>query len=1798
MKKRNRLLAILLTAIMTISMLPSAAFATEAVDTGETAESAVVEVSSIGEEQDAEAALEEVPAVEETTEETVQAAEEDEEAEEAEAEEAEAEEAEAEETAEPAAEAEEEAAPEEAAEAVEWPITLLAKGDDYIVTVTFDETAGLPADAQVSVEEILSDDKVYDDYVEQAADKIEADVENLSYVRLFDISLVDADGGKLEPTGPVDVKIRLKDVEKADEATQVVHFAGEEEIPEIIDTEIKDKDVSFETDGFSIYAVLTPGEEGGEARLGVTFVLNNGDDEIFVLVKPDDITDGEFEKIVYDPGIPEAEGKKFMGWTSEENFTDETTPMSFDEVRADIQEKLASVKEGDTVTYYAMMFNAFELYYVNENNVLFNTVSLMSTADSVTTDVTQEYSVTGSTDGFVGWVEQGTETPVYKVGDSIAITTAHPQVVLTPKLGPGKWLYFDGNDGGSTAADTASYTPPAFIPQDTPATDYEPANPTRLGYTFDGWYTEAEDGKKFDFSQTLTEDKTVYAHWIPNPEAQYTVIVWAQSVDDNWDTEDADKTYDYVESQKFTVATGTQITEDLLRQDGFLSKTDSDFGVTDLKNGSKAFQYRTFEVKNGVGSGKDEVSAMGDTVVNVYYDRKIMTIEFVDAPGGTSQTYYEPVDEVSGTTVYGFVDGQYVPLTVTADRYIEWYRSATATSTTFVGELETVYYSPGIGQTSLYDTADINIASAQIGTQADTGGNPAVYYRGYSGNPNTLSTSTSASPYYRDSAKNTRVYPVVSLRNATYSYNGQPYTGQLYQQKTVNALVYTGLYGQSLSKYGYEWPESTNGWEHIAYIGSFNGSLFGHSGLGGKANKISTSPGSSTTNTTIIFYVQDPENESNYTQVATAGYKIASDLGFMITERFLGSEPSGYRWTTSSTMPTTWTSGTAVDSEGYTTEHRGSNTYLHIKYDRVKNDIVFMQGSETVRTIKDIPYGKNLSEYEDDVPEAPEVGENEYFYGWYEDPEGTTKVKWNENMPLGNKVIYGITAPVQYHVIIEMNADGDTVDFGGASQRTEFWLDYGETISGANLMRAIRTNSEGDSYSIIGYYTENAAAGQFDNNKLWNFDAKITEQSLWHKYTGPDDPLRDEYGDYAPEFESTVGIFKLFASWRDDSLINSGGIHIRYNDGTETFVDPYGYADMATVIVKSEQNEANCPKGKYFVGWKLGDVVYLPGQTFSAAKDAAVKESDGYYITLTAEYADKEEKTPTHINWYWNYDGSEEDEDFDPIYHVSDYLDINVGAPIPAAPSRDGFKFLGWYKGIEKENLKDDPITSYPEVVEPNFLDYRNETYYLHGTEKEVGFVAADEVTPYEGLYAVWESTQYYIYHSLGDGPGELAGPYNIDENTVAGDLWTKVLGKIGSGSDAEFLYAGYYDYDETASDKKGGVITENITTKMPENGKTYYVKEISVDYLKPQIYLIRSKVYGNKDDGWLIQKLYAFVNIDAATDYNKCGFVINGSEQSEDSWATEGIAVQQKNKDGSTTNKTLNASSLFGMDSCNMTYTDLGDKLAPGDSFRIGGYYVTPDGVMVNGKMDRVVVLSNTTPRTDGKPVWTGWAPSGNTSANLVVNETTYPTRSTSMNSAQPMMVKRMLTISAPAEKIGYKITKVYDSATEEQTVEGGNYAGQITYEPKDGFMFAGWYKDAAFAEPADFTDVSADMTVYAKYVSNKDVTVAFRRKSKKSDTTTFNATISVKNSDQLENVTVNVNDSISAVLANKTVKKTGSGNNIKYTTQYKGTIAVKGLSIIDTFTASVSWTTPDGTFVTGADKNCSYYLGSVIVR
>lgn len=53
-----------------------------------------------------------------------------------------------------------------------------------------------------------------------------------------------------------------------------------------------------------------------------------------------------------------------------------------------------------------------------------------------------------------------------------------------------------------------------------------PKNPARSGYTFAGWFTAANGGEKFDFSQAITDDVTLYAQWnkVVTHRHSYTIV--------------------------------------------------------------------------------------------------------------------------------------------------------------------------------------------------------------------------------------------------------------------------------------------------------------------------------------------------------------------------------------------------------------------------------------------------------------------------------------------------------------------------------------------------------------------------------------------------------------------------------------------------------------------------------------------------------------------------------------------------------------------------------------------------------------------------------------------------------------------------------------------------------------------------------------------------------------------------------------------------------------------------------------------------------------------------------------------------------------------------------------------------------------------------------------------------------------------------------------------------------------------------------------------------------------------------
>ena len=136
----------------------------------------------------------------------------------------------------------EEMAVNEAAPAQGVAADLACQGQDYEVTVTAGEEAGIPEGASLSVSEIMPEtsadntdtnnntdtELTYEEYASRTEEALGLEKASDFNIRLFDIKIVDAYGEKIKIQAPVDVKIQLTDQEGSNVSNaQVVHFADE-----------------------------------------------------------------------------------------------------------------------------------------------------------------------------------------------------------------------------------------------------------------------------------------------------------------------------------------------------------------------------------------------------------------------------------------------------------------------------------------------------------------------------------------------------------------------------------------------------------------------------------------------------------------------------------------------------------------------------------------------------------------------------------------------------------------------------------------------------------------------------------------------------------------------------------------------------------------------------------------------------------------------------------------------------------------------------------------------------------------------------------------------------------------------------------------------------------------------------------------------------------------------------------------------------------------------------------------------------------------------------------------------------------------------------------------------------------------------------------------------------------------------------------------------------------------------------------------------------------------------------------
>ena len=209
-----------------------------------------------------------------------------------------------------------------------------------------------------------------------------------------------------------------------------------------------------------------------------------------------------------EPAAPSApEGQRFDGWYADEACTQ---PFTFG----------VQTTRNNTTTVYAKFIQTFCFTYYDElGNVLLNEELVSGTSYTFNKD-NPAYAVTAIDKVNSGWKDQhGT----VHTTDTIPVTE---DLILNPVAETGFYARFFTQGGSFVHSQLILPGQKAARPDQ---------DPTRAGYTFDNWYTEAAGGSLFDFDAVPTRAVDIYAHWTANTDTPYKVVLWVENTDGGYD---------------------------------------------------------------------------------------------------------------------------------------------------------------------------------------------------------------------------------------------------------------------------------------------------------------------------------------------------------------------------------------------------------------------------------------------------------------------------------------------------------------------------------------------------------------------------------------------------------------------------------------------------------------------------------------------------------------------------------------------------------------------------------------------------------------------------------------------------------------------------------------------------------------------------------------------------------------------------------------------------------------------------------------------------------------------------------------------------------------------------------------------------------------------------------------------------------------------------------------------------------------------------------------------------------------
>lgn len=302
------------------------------------------------------------------------------------------------------------------------------------------------------------------------------------------------------------------------------------------------------------------------------------------------------------------------------------------------------------------------------------------------------------------------------------------------------------------------------------------------------------------------------------------------------------------------------------------------------------------------------------------------------------------------------------------------------------------------------------------------------------------------------------------------------------------------------------------------------------------------------------------------------------------------------------------------------------------------------------------------------------------------------------------------------------------------------------------------------------------------------------------------------------------------------------------------------------------------------------------------------------------------------------------------------------------------------------------------------------------------------------------------------------------------------------------FLYGGAF-LDAAYTQPVSYNERESALCFTPEAGKAYYIREVPNTYLQP-----KSLSLSKHKDATTVDVIgFYLMSVVDGLNYREAGFEATANGQPIELRSVEEADVTLGGSayanlyvrftNGTEWHLTAN-SETFGNLSGYLTCLEVPKKYwaEAGTQITFTPYWITMDGVKVTGTATRTCRYEGIGPDTDPKYSKIG----------KIADDAQHISRAEAVEAAQAAMLTLLDTCSiiaepdTPVDPETITVTLVDNGDVREQTFERGDLTGKLEYTGADGMRFAGWFADEACTEPAQLSDVQADMTVYAKYVSD----------------------------------------------------------------------------------------------------------------